>query len=118
MASKAIYCDKCGKRMVTAKILELHLIKMHGGANEEVKTVIRPEDVKPVEVFPNTAVTPVDLVGEGVPEGMVEIISADGRTLEVSIGKDTWNGKIIFVPKEQVEDVKGLLEKGGFFLKN
>ena len=56
----AIICDKCGKRMPTAKILELHLIKTHGGATQEVATVIKPEIAALVVlVVTNEAMLPV-----------------------------------------------------------
>ena len=99
--------------MPTAKILELHLIKSHGGAKAEVETIIKPEEVKVEQV---EVVTPVEEVKVSV-SGMVEIVSADGRELEVSVGKETWRGTTITVPADMVEEVRRLLETGGFYLK-
>lgn len=121
-----VICKDCGAKMPTDKILELHMNKRHGGEqkvgektviNPEVKTEVKPE-AQPVHDTAQGAVEVVPGVPEGTPAGMVEIISADGRNLEVSIGSESWNGKTIFVKKEVVEDVKRILEAGGYFIKN
>ena len=96
--------------MPTDKILELHLIKSHGGKNEVAETVIKP-------VEPVVAESVKEEVKTEVKKGMVEIVSADLRELEVSVGKDTWRGKSILVSVEMEEEVRRLLEAGGFYLK-
>lgn len=115
-----VICDVCNAKMPTKKILELHKIKRHGGENQEVKTVIKPEESQdaPKGATDPVFVKPVDLVGEGVPAGMVEIISADGRDLEVSVGSEYWKGKVILVKKDMVDEVRRILEAGGYFIKN
>lgn len=55
---------------------------------------------------------------ENTPSGFTKIISADGRTLEASVGDQHWIGKELDVPNEQAGEVRRLLEEGGFYLKN
>lgn len=114
-----VICKECGAKMPTQKILELHMNKRHGGADKKEETVIKPEEqpVNPPVGVDSKFAEPVVTVPEVEP-GMVEIISADGRVLEVSIGGDIWTGKTIFVPKDKAEDVRRILEAGGFFIKN
>lgn len=124
-----VICEKCNKRMPTARILELHLIKSHGGKNAEVETVIKPEEkkVETTAVHQTISTEPVT----GVAEGMVEIESVDGRVLEVSVGSYSFKGKVITIPKfveitdsggvtEKInleEEVRRLLVEGGFYVK-
>ncbi len=53
-----------------------------------------------------------------VDDGSVLLRSADGRALQASIGESVWQGVEIRVPAHQAADVRSLLEKGGFFLKD
>jgi hypothetical protein len=110
-----VICDECGAKMPTRKILELHKNKRHGGTTEEEKTVIAPQETKPGEQTETTLTQESTAV---VPEGMVEIVSADNRELEVSIGREVWKGKTILIPKEVEKDVRRILGDGGFFLKD
>lgn len=48
---------------------------------------------------------------------MVDIISGDGRELEVSIGSQSWKGKIISVPSNLEADIRRILEEGHYFIK-
>lgn len=102
--------------MVTQKILGLHMIKSHGGADTTEKTVIKPAEV--VEENTRGAVDEGQEPKAEVQEGMVEIVSADGRTLEVSIGGESWSGVKILVPADMKDEVIRVLEDGKFFLKN
>lgn len=101
--------------MPTAKILELHIIKSHGGKNAEVETVIKPE--QEIEWKEPTTVTPVLEETKEVSNGMVEIYSADGRELEVSVGNDIWRGTTITVPADMEEEVRRLLITGNFYIR-
>lgn len=49
---------------------------------------------------------------------LVTLKSADGRSLEASIGDQVWKGTVIHVPEHQVDDVRRILEKGGYYLKD
>lgn len=49
---------------------------------------------------------------------MVELISADGRQLEVSISNDVWKGLRILVPVELEGEIRRILEEGGYYVKN
>ena len=105
-----VICKQCGKKMPTQNILDQHINKRHGGDNSPVGDVINP----------NVVVESKEEVTEEaklVVEGFVDVVSADGRELEVSVGKDTWKGKTITVPTEMLEEVRRLLETGGFFLR-
>ncbi|MCK9370749.1 hypothetical protein M0R04_12640 [Candidatus Dojkabacteria bacterium] len=129
-----VICEKCNKRMPTARILELHLIKSHGGKNAEAETVIKPEEVKTVLDIakPEVQLDMARQAAEHEPvEGMVEIESVDGRVLEVSVGSYSFKGKVIAVPRfvdvtdtngvtEKInleEEVRRLLTDGGFYVK-
>ena len=110
-----VICKQCNKRMPNDKILDLHMVKRHGGKNAEVATVIKPEDKK-VEL--PVAITPAETEEAKVfVEGMVEIESVDGRVLEVAVGSDSWKGTTITVHSSMVEEIRRLLEAGGFYLK-
>ena len=112
----SVICKDCGKRMPTQVILDLHMKKRHGGDNGEVKTVIKPEEK--VEIKTESGVTGnLEKVAYVIPEGETVIESVDGRELEVSVGSVIWRGKTITVPNDMVEEVRRLLETGGFFIK-
>lgn len=71
---------------------------------EEVKTEPAPvaEEIKP------------EPLREPV---MVELVSMDGRDLEVAINAVVWKGKKITVPQEQEAQVRDLLSTAGFYVK-
>lgn len=69
------------------------------------------EDQEAVEVE-----TPVEVVPEEAPI-MVEIVSVDGRNMEVSINSNYWSGKKILVPADQEGQVRKILTDGGYYIK-
>ena len=52
-----------------------------------------------------------------VNAGEVKIETADNRVLQAAIGDRVFEGKVIYVPEEQADDVRRLLKEGGFFIK-
>jgi len=85
--------------------------------NKNNKAVV--EEVLPVEepIVVEEVVEEMVVDGETVADGEVQIVSADNRVLEASIGERIWKGTTITVPAEQEEDVRRILEDGGFFIK-
>lgn len=124
-----VKCEQCGKGMPTEKILEQHVIKRHGGISNEVVTVIKPDEELKVVEIDQTVSTPEP---QKVKSDMVELVSADGRELEVAVGSTTWKGKVISFPRtmqftdkegnitnvDMEEEIRRLLETGGYFLKD
>lgn len=79
----------------------------------------KAEATAPVEpVVPETPAEPTPAPEPAKEAEMVDLLSADNRDLEVSIGDKFWKGKVISVPKEQEGDIRRILSEGGFFLKN
>ena len=95
-------CTVCGKRMVTPRIMELHMKKWHAV----------PETVE------EKAVVEVQPTEEKEMDSLVTIKSADGRKLEVSVGERSWNSTEIQVPKDMVGEIRRILLDGGYFLKD
>ena len=85
---------------------------------EEVK-----EPVLPVEEEVTLEDAETEEVAAEAPQveevKLVEIRSADPRRqLEVSIGEAHWKGVTISVPAHQEADVRDILERGGYLLKD
>src|SRR3990167_4611728 len=82
---------------------------------EEVVGTPAVVQTKPVEVKPEVVVEPakptVDL------KTTVDIFSADGRTLECAINEMVWKGKRITIPAELEGEIRGLLERGGYLIR-
>lgn len=85
---------------------------------EEIKEPVlpvEPEVTEEDEVEEEVASTPEPVV----EQKLVEIRSADPRRqLEVSIGESHWKGVSISVPENQEADVRDILERGGYLLKD
>lgn len=79
--------------------------------NPKIETAIPPVEEAPA-VEPTPAPEPTN------DSAMVNLISADGRALEVAVGGESWNGRVISVPKKQADDIRRILTEGGFFLKD
>ena len=108
-----VTCEICNKRMPTQKVLDQHKAKSHATTTPVQADLDAPVGaVNPVFVQPE----PVNVQADTVE--MVDIISADGRKLDVAINSQHWEGKVISIPKELDGEIRRLLETGGFYLKN
>ncbi len=88
-----ILCPHCGKRMITPKILEAHLVKSHPELKEApIKEELAPvEEVKPEEVVPEPAVE--------VPTPTPETVRLQfTKAVEVTINGKQYFGKTIEAP--------------------